>query len=52
VSFYCDDLRATVAELKGKGVAFTREIEEQDWGFTTAFRLPDGGEVALYQAKY
>src|SRR5690349_2253296 len=41
----CDDIHATVRELKGKGVQFTQEIAEQRWGVTTALRLPGGGEL-------
>ena len=28
VSFYCDDIEQTVAELKGKGVEFTQAVED------------------------
>jgi catechol 2,3-dioxygenase-like lactoylglutathione lyase family enzyme len=40
-----DDVHATVEELRGKGVEFTRGISEERWGVTTAFRLPGGGEA-------
>jgi len=52
LSFYCDDLRATVAELRSRGVRFTKGIDEQTWGWETAFRVPGGIEVQLYQPKY
>src|SRR2546427_1707791 len=45
----CDDLNATVADLKAKGVEFTAEIAEERWGLTTAFELPGGGRMALYE---
>jgi catechol 2,3-dioxygenase-like lactoylglutathione lyase family enzyme len=48
----CDDLKATVKELKAKGVAFTRPVGEERWGRLTAFRLPDGEEIYLYQPKH
>ena len=48
----CDDITATVAELKAKGVEFTREIAEERWGFTTAFELPGGGRMALYEPRH
>src|SRR3954467_12780644 len=44
----CDDIHATVADLKRKGVAFTNEIVEERWGLTTAFEIPGGGQIALY----
>ena len=52
ISFYCDDLEATVAELKGRGVEFVQDIEDHGYGFVTHFRAPGGFNVQLYQAKY
>ena len=48
----CDDIHATVAELKKKGVEFSRDIHEQSWGSSTAIRLPGGSELGLYQPKH
>ena len=48
----CDDLYATVEELERKGVEFSRGIAEERWGLTTAFQLPGGGELALYQPRH
>jgi predicted enzyme related to lactoylglutathione lyase len=47
----CDDLDATIAELRGKGVA-TRAIHEQPWGRLTHIVLPSGEEFGLYQPKH
>jgi hypothetical protein len=52
ISFYCDDLEQTVAELKAKGVAFDEEIQKQDWGFTTRLTMPGEVKVTLYQPRY
>jgi predicted enzyme related to lactoylglutathione lyase len=52
LSFYCDDIYATVSQLKERGVEFTSDIREQEWGCVTTFRIPDGTEVDLYQPKY
>jgi predicted enzyme related to lactoylglutathione lyase len=52
LSFYCDDLPRTVAELTERGVEFTSGISEQEWGWLTHFKMPGGGEVELYQPKY
>lgn len=51
-SFYCDDLRGTKAALEARGVVFTADIREEEWGWVTRFRLPDGGEVELFEPKY
>jgi hypothetical protein len=47
----CDDVRATVEELGGKGVEFTRDISDEGFGLMTALRLPGGGELALYEPR-
>ena len=52
LSFYCDDLQQTMAELRQRGVVFSSGVSEQQWGWLTHFKLPDGGEVELYQPKY
>lgn len=52
LSFYCDDLHATVAQLKERGVEFTTEIREAEYGLTTRFRIPGRAEVELYQPSY
>jgi catechol 2,3-dioxygenase-like lactoylglutathione lyase family enzyme len=48
----CDDVHATVAELEGKGVEFTRPVTDQRFGLTTALRLPGGGELGLYEPRH
>jgi catechol 2,3-dioxygenase-like lactoylglutathione lyase family enzyme len=52
ISFYCDDLDATVAELKAKGVTFTKPVEDHGYGLVTFFAVPGGFDVQLYQPKY
>ncbi len=52
VSFYCDDIQETVADLKAKGVEFAREIRDDGFGWTTHMKVPGGFEVQLYQPKY
>ena len=52
VSFYCDDIRATVRELRERGVEFTREVEDHGYGLVTYFRVPGGFEVQLYEPRY
>ena len=48
----CDDVRTTVKELQNKGVKFTRPVTDAGWGLTTAFELPDGSELALYEPRH
>ena len=48
----CDDIRAAVQALRGKHVEFTKEISDEGWGLMTAFRLPGGSELALYEPRH
>jgi len=52
ISFYCDDIHGTVAELKSKGVEFTMPVEDQGYGLVTYFKLPGEVAVQLYQPHY
>jgi len=52
VSFYCDDIHKTMAELKSRGVEFTEDVRDQGWGLVTRFKVPGDFEVQLYQRKY
>lgn len=47
----CDNVAATVDELKGKGVEFTQPVNDVGWGLLAAMRLPGGSELYLYQPK-
>ena len=52
ISFYCDDLEATVKELRSRGVQFDGEVEDQGWGLVTHFLLPGAGRAQLFQPRY
>jgi catechol 2,3-dioxygenase-like lactoylglutathione lyase family enzyme len=49
--FLCDDLKAEMAALAKKGVAYST-VHEERWGSITKIRLPGGGEIGLYQPKH
>ena len=48
----CDDIQATLAELRGKGVEVTRDAADQGWGLVAAIRLPDGSELSIYEPRH
>jgi len=48
----CDDIGATVEELRAKGVEFTGPVEEERWGLVTAIKLPGGVELGLYEPRH
>jgi predicted enzyme related to lactoylglutathione lyase len=52
ISFYCDDIEKTVAELKSRGVEFTDSITDRGYGLVTHFKMPGNCEVQLYQPRY
>jgi predicted enzyme related to lactoylglutathione lyase len=52
VSFYCDDIHGTVADLKSRGVGFDQQVEDHGYGFVTYFTMPGGVRVQLYEPKY
>jgi predicted enzyme related to lactoylglutathione lyase len=48
----CDDIQATLAELGDKGVEVARDVTDQGWGLVAAIRLPDGGELPIYEPRH
>lgn len=48
----CDDLAVTMKELAARGVEFARPVTEARFGRLTAIRLPDGGELGLYEPRH
>jgi hypothetical protein len=52
VSFYCDDIEGTVADLRSRGVNFDGEVADHGYGFVTYFTMPGDVRVQLYEPKY
>jgi catechol 2,3-dioxygenase-like lactoylglutathione lyase family enzyme len=48
----CDDIEATVAQLKARGVEFTAPISDQGWGRLTSVKIPGAGELGLYEPRH
>ena len=48
----CDDIQATLAQLRAKGVEVARDVSDQGWGLLAAIRLPDGTEFPIYQPRH
>lgn len=48
----CDDIHATLAVLRDRGVTVTREPTDQRWGLLAAISLPDGTEFGIYQPAH
>lgn len=52
ISFYCDKIETTVAELRDRGVEFVDEVTNQGYGLTIHFKMPGDITVELYQPLY
>jgi glyoxalase/bleomycin resistance protein/dioxygenase superfamily protein len=52
ISFWCDDIEGTVADLRSRGVEFEGEVSNQGWGSSITFTMPGGVRVQLYQPRY
>jgi len=48
----CDDLEATIADLRAKDVEFVKPVSDEGWGRVTAIALPGGGELGLYEPRH
>jgi hypothetical protein len=52
LTLMCDDIVATIDELRRKGVAVEGEPADQGWGITTMLNLPGGCQVMLYEPRH
>jgi hypothetical protein len=52
ISFYCDEINRTVAELKKRGVEFIDSVADVGYGLVTHFKMPGDFAVQLYQPNY
>jgi catechol 2,3-dioxygenase-like lactoylglutathione lyase family enzyme len=48
----CDDIEATLAELRAGGAEVARDVSDQGWGLLAAIRLPDGSELPIYEPRH
>ena len=52
VSFTCDDIHATVGELRAKGIEIPGEPVDEGYGVIVTMVLPGGVEVQLYEPRH
>jgi hypothetical protein len=48
----CEDITATVAELRAKGIEIRGEPEDRGYGIVTKMVLPGGVEIDLYEPRH
>ena len=52
ICFMCDDLEATMTELRAKGIEFDGEPSDEGFGIVTTMLLPGSVRVLLYEARH
>ena len=52
LSLMCDDIQATVMELRDKGVEVRGEPEDRGYGIGVTIVLPGGVELQLYEPRH
>jgi hypothetical protein len=48
----CDDIEATVAELRGRGAVIEGEPEDRGFGIGVSVHVPGADPILLYQPKH
>jgi catechol 2,3-dioxygenase-like lactoylglutathione lyase family enzyme len=52
ISFMCDDVAATRAELEAKGATFDGEVSDQGWGLVATMNVPGADPISLYEPRH
>jgi catechol 2,3-dioxygenase-like lactoylglutathione lyase family enzyme len=52
LTLICDDLDATLRELRAKGIEIARDPRDDGWGITAVMVLPGGVEIMLYEPRH
>lgn len=52
LSFYCDDIHGTVADLRSRGVVLDHEVEDHGYGLVTHVTIPGGVRIQIYEPRY
>ena len=52
LSLMCDDVHATVRQLKGRGIEVKGEPTDQGYGIAVMLSLPGGLEIQLYEPRH
>lgn len=52
IAVMCDDLDATVAELRARGAGFSGESTDMGWGIGIQLQVPGADDMLLYQPRH
>ncbi len=48
----CDDISATIEELRSKGVEVRGDPEDEGWGISVTLVLPGGLDILIYEPRH
>jgi len=48
----CDDIDATLADLKERGIEIAGPVHDQPWGRSCGIKLPDGSVLGIYEPRH
>ena len=48
-SLMCDDINATIAELRATSMAVDREVQDPGFGLVASIQAPSAGWIMLYE---
>jgi hypothetical protein len=51
-SLMCDDIQATIRELRAKGIDVEGEPQDEGYGITVTLNLPGDCQVMLYEPRH
>lgn len=52
VSLMCDDIEATIADLRGRGAQFTGDVSDMGFGLAISLQVPGADDMLLYQPQH
>ncbi len=52
ISLMCDDIGATVAELRGRGAQFSGDVSDMGFGLAISLRVPGADDMVLYEPRH
>ena len=52
ISFMCDDIEKTKAELEAKGASFTGPVRDEGYGLATEIEVPGADPIQIYEPRH
>lgn len=52
ITLMCDDLEATMTELRGRGAEFSTEPQDMGFGIVAMLKVPGADDILLYQPRH